>query len=203
MPKVFCVGRNKTGTTSLGAALEGLGFKLGDQAQAEGLLEDWARRDFSRLIEYCDSADAFQDIPFSLDYTFQALDAAFPGSKFILTTRDSADEWYRSVVEFHTKLIGKNRLPTADDLRAFPYRETGWMWRAQELAHGVTEKNPYDRETYIRHYEEHNDRVRDYFRHRPDALLVLNLAEPDSLARLCAFLGKPFPGGVMPHLNKT
>lgn len=30
--KVFCIGRNKTGTTSLGKVLEDLGYRLGDQA---------------------------------------------------------------------------------------------------------------------------------------------------------------------------
>lgn len=91
-PKVFCVGRNKTGTTSLRAALTILGYRIGRQRDAEALIEDWGRRDFRRLVAYCHTADAFQDVPFSHDYTFQAVDAAFPGSKFILTVRDSPEQ---------------------------------------------------------------------------------------------------------------
>jgi hypothetical protein len=66
--KVFCIGRNKTGTTSMARAVVSLGFKLGKQSRAERLLEDWGKRDFCRIIRYCKSADAFQDIPFSLRF---------------------------------------------------------------------------------------------------------------------------------------
>ena len=51
--KLFCIGFNKTGTTSLAAALFSFGLRVGDQAQAELLLDDWARRDFRRIIAYC------------------------------------------------------------------------------------------------------------------------------------------------------
>ena len=55
--KIFCIGSGKTGTTSIGAALCSLGFRLGDQAQGELLIEDWARRDFRPIVEYCKTAE--------------------------------------------------------------------------------------------------------------------------------------------------
>jgi hypothetical protein len=201
--KVFCIGLNKTGTTSMAAALRQLGYKVGEQSVAELLIEDWSRRDFRSIVRYCRSADAFQDIPFSLDYTYQALDSAYPGSKFILTVRSSGDQWYASVVSFHTKIVGKNRLPTAADLKEFPYRQRGWLWQVTQLIYGDAEDSLYDRETFIRRYEEHNRRAVDYFRHRPDDLMVLNLADPDAMKRLCSFLGEEPDGRVMPHLNRS
>ena len=72
--QIFCIGRNKTGTTSLAEALTELGIIVGEQNLAEHLIHDWARRDFRRLFLYCRTAQAFQDIPFSLPFTFQALD---------------------------------------------------------------------------------------------------------------------------------
>ncbi len=87
--KIFCIGRNKTGTTSLHAALIEMGIVVGRQRHAELMIGDWSKRDFRRLISFCRTAQAFQDIPFSLPYTFQALDMAFPRSKFILTVRES------------------------------------------------------------------------------------------------------------------
>jgi Sulfotransferase domain len=200
-PKVFGVGRNKTGTTSLGAALEELGFALGEQAAAELLLEDWGRRDFRRIIAHCESADAFKDIPFSLPYTYQTVDATFPGSRFILTVRDDAERWYESLTRFHTRIVGKGRLPTAGDLKDFGYRYRGWLWRNHELIYGATETTLYDKETYMGHYDLHNRQVLDYFRHRPGDLLVLNIAEPAAMERLCAFLGVPTAGRSMPHLK--
>jgi tetratricopeptide (TPR) repeat protein len=201
--KVFCIGRNKTGTTSVEAVLAMLGFRMGNQAKAEMLIEDWAQRDFNRIIEFCRSADAFQDIPFSLPNTFQALDRAFPGSKFILTVRTTPEDWFNSVTRFHTKIVGKGRLPTAADLQAFPYRVPGWLWRNQELVYGIDADTLYSEHIYKAHYIEHNRQVIGYFKHRPSDLLVLNLADENSAERLCSFLGFSGEGMKMPHLNRS
>lgn len=201
--KIFCIGFNKTGTTSLGAAFELFGYRLGDQHAAERLVDDWAQRDFRRLLQYCESADAFQDVPFSLPDTYVALDQAFPQSKFILTVRSSAREWFDSLTRFHTKIVGKNRLPTAADLREFAYLEPGWVWRAHQLIFGVDEADLYRRELYESQYEAHNAAVKKYFCNRPEDLLVLNLGDADSTTALCRFLGHEPAGLVMPHLNKS
>lgn len=201
--KVICIGRNKTGTTSLESALGSLGFRLGDQASGEVLLRDWANRDFRRIIDLCKTADAFQDVPFSLPYTFQAIDAAFPGSKFILSVRDSPAQWFDSVLGFHTRIVGAGRTPTAADLANFSYRYAGYLWESAQMIYGVDATTLYDREIYIAHYINHNRRALDYFRHRPGDLLVLNVAEAGAMRKLCAFLGRKFDGQHMPHLNRT
>jgi hypothetical protein len=201
--KIFVIGHNKTATTSVGAAIASLGFKLGNQPEAELFIEDWARRDFRNIVKYCKTADAFQDIPFSLDYTYQVMDYVFPGSKFVLTVRRSSLEWYESLTQAHTMLIGKNRLPTADDLKAHPYRKTGWLWRALELIYGMEENSVYDKTICIRHYEAHNNMVIDYFQHRQEDLLILNAADSDAMKSLCNFLGVEVKNHTMPHLKKS
>jgi hypothetical protein len=204
--KVFCVGRNKTGTTSMARALQMLGYKLGSQKQGELLIEDWALRDFRRLIEYCKKSDAFQDLPFSRDYTFQAMDAAFPNSKFVLTIRDSSEQWYNSVIRFHRmrnrERLGIDRLPNADEIKSDPYIYKGYLWRVRELASGLTDDaDLWNKDKYIAEYERHNRRIIDYFRHRPNDLLVLNVAHQDSMQRLCNFLGLVYTGQIMPKEN--
>jgi hypothetical protein len=203
VPKVFCIGRNKTGTTSVESVLGILGFRLGNQPQAELLIEDWAKRDFRKIIDFCQSADAFQDIPFSLPYTYQALDQAFPNSKFILTVRTTSEDWFNSIARFHTKIVGKGRLPTANDLQSFSYREAGWLWRSQELVYGIDENTLYSPDVYKAHYVAHNRQVTDYFKHRPTDLLVLNLENEDAITQLCSFLGFSGEGLKMPHLNHS
>ena len=200
--KIFVIGRNKTGTTSVGHALSTMGFKVGKQSKAERLIDDWKQRKFKSIVKYCKSAEAFQDVPFSLDYTYQVMDYEFPESKFILTVRNSAQEWYDSLTRFHTKIVGKDRLPTADDLKQFSYRETGWLWRNQQSVYGIDEQSLYNKEIYIQHYERHNKTVMDYFKYRENDLLVINLAAPDSMKALSNFLGVPEYKGDMPHLNK-
>ena len=201
--KIFCVGRNKTGTTSLEQALRGFNYRLGNQRQGELLLDDWARRDFRRIAQLAASADAFQDTPFSLPFTYQALDAAFPGSKFILTLRSSPQDWYESVVRFHSAIVGKSVPPRADELQAFAYVHPGWLWKTQRLVYGVTDDLLYDRDIYMRHYVMHNLNVVDYFRCRPGQLLAINLADPTAMEQLCRFLGIEFTGQAMPHLNRS
>lgn len=201
--KIFCIGRNKTGTTSLAKALKNLGYRVGKQGKAERLLDDWGRRDFRPLVQYCQWPDAFQDVPFSLDYSYQVLDYAFPGSKFILTVRDNPDQWYGSLIRSQTKLVGKGRLPTADDLQHFDYCDTGWLWRQHQMVYGVDEDTLYDPAIYKRHYEDHNQKILEYFKYRPGDLLVLNVSETDAMSRLCVFLGHRAIGISMPHENRT
>jgi hypothetical protein len=203
--KIFVIGRNKTGTTSTGQALASIGFQLGKQSKAELLLEDWGKRNFSNIINHCKTADAFQDIPFSLDYTYQVLDHVFPNSKFLLTIRNNSQEWYDSLIRFHTKIIGKNRIPTADDLKQFRYRHRwkGWLWRANQLIYGIDENTLYDKDIYINHYESHNQKVMEYFKHRFEDLLILNPSDTKAMQSLCEFLEVPATNDIMPHLNKS
>lgn len=201
--KVFCIGANKTGTTSVEHVFKNLGLIVGNQAQAEMLMHDWGKQDYRRIIKYCRLSEAFQDVPFSLNNTFKVLDGAFPVSKFILTVRNNANEWYDSLVRFHTKIVGKGRVPTADDLRQFNYRYPGFLLDAFRLRYGADESMLYNRIMYIEHYEYHINQVKEYFKGRPDDLLVLNVAEPDAIERLVKFLGHPYTGQKMPHKNSS
>lgn len=187
-PKVFGVGFTKTGTSSLELALRQAGFRTNDPQAAAHFVKSWARRDFQPIIDFCKTADGFQDVPFSLPFTYQALDCAYPSSKFILTIRTSADEWYESLTRFHTDLMGKGRLPTALDLQTFPFLYEGYTWDVQSLVFGVEEHSPYDRDLLIDFYNNHNRQVREYFKHQSDKLLVLNNAEASSRDKLCEFL---------------
>lgn len=201
--KIFCVGLNKTGTTSLALALRRLGLRVGDQDVAELLIDSWMERDFAPIIAHCASADAFQDIPFSLDYTYQAVDQAFPGSKFILTVRESPEAWFQSLVRFHSRMFGNGRLPTAADLRAARYRYEGWVLKAVQSMFSVAEESLYDERLLVGRYREHNEMIRRYFWARPGDLLELDLRQDDSMQRLCEFLGLPAAEEKMPWVNRT
>ena len=83
LPKVFCIGFHKTGTTSLKMALKILGYRVtGPNGRHDKNIgrnvEALARRIVPKF-------DAFQDNPWPIIYRF--LDKEYPGSKFILTVR--------------------------------------------------------------------------------------------------------------------
>lgn len=201
--KVFCVGFGKTGTTSLEAFFNSLGFMVGDQAAGELLLGDWAVRNFEPIIALARTAEFFQDFPFSAPYTFQALDMAFPNSRFILTMRDDSEQWFQSLIRFHTQLIGKGRIPTADDLREFPYRYKGWILEAVQLLFRTRTEDIYNKDALIGAYEHHNASVKSYFAFRLDSLLAVNLTDPSTARAICEFAGVTYDGQPLPHLNRT
>jgi hypothetical protein len=199
--KVFCIGLNKTGTTSIGAALEGLGYRMGHQHHGENLLPFWLRRNFAPIVQFARSADAFQDIPFSLPFTYMALHAAFPAAHFVLTRRDSTAQWLASVLDFAA--LGLARLPTAEEMRAERYAYPGFLHDAQiGTVPGTSDADPWNRQALCDFYESHNAMVQAYFR-GSDRLLVLNPAQPDAYDRLCRFLGRAPAAAGMPHLNAT
>lgn len=203
--KIFCVGRNKTGTRSLIDAISELGIREGNQRQAELLNKDWGKRDFRRIIEHCYTAESFKDVPFSWPYTYVILDHHFPNSKFILTVRDNSEQWYNSITKFHGKKWGKDgRVPTKEDLQNATYRNNkGMPWENNRMIFDTPEDEPYKKETLIAHYESHNKAVLDYFRHRPEDLLVINVAEKGSYGKLCNFLGVKSDKTEFPWKNKT
>lgn len=203
-PKIFCIGRNKTGTTSLTKAFRDLGYRVGNEEKAYTLLASYSKREFHPIIRYCKTAQVFQDVPFSLAYTYQVVDQAYPGSKFILTIRDSADQWVESLVNHHKRSFGKNRqLPTKEDLKKL-YKIPGLnRWDYENIKYDLTEKNLYDEDFLKAAYNHHNDDVLNYFRYRKKDLLVINLSEYGSYQRFCDFLGESPQYEKFPHLNKS
>jgi len=62
-------------------------------------------------------------------------------------------------------------------------------------------KNSQDLKQYIQRYLDHNKQVIEYFKDRPDKLLVMNIIEGDGWEKLCDFLNKPIPKKPFPHKN--
>ncbi len=173
--KVFGIGFHKTATSSLGEALEILGYRV---ASVVGLQdEDIATTYQAKAFALVDSFDAFEDNPWPL--LFRELDSAYPGSKFILTRRED-DAWLKSV----TRHFGGK----TTHMRTFIY--------------GVGD--PLGSETvYLDRYRKHNDEVLEYFANRPDDLLVMDITQGDGWSLLCPYLGAELPDRAFPSANKA
>lgn len=175
--KVFCIGFHKTGTTSLEVALKKLGYRVTGSfgTKEPDIAEKVHELAYAKVAEY----DAFEDNPWPILY--KELDERFPGSKFILTRRP-AEAWMRSQV--------KDFATTETPMRRWIY--------GQEA--GCPEGNE---DIYIARYQRHNREVLDYFKDRPDDLLVIDLPNDDGWSRLCPFLGVDAPDEPFPHANKA
>ena len=202
--KIFCIGRNKTGTTSLKHEFKRLGFSVGDQREAELIYHNYFLKPSfeDKLINYCKKSDVFQDIPFSINEIIPLIDNAFPNSKFILSVRDDANQWYDSLIKHHSEFFGNNNLPSAKDLSESKYIAEGFMKNHFFRYYGTSEKDPYNKNILINHYEEHNRNVLNYFKNRPNDLLVLNLSDENSYKDLEDFLNIHSPYKNFPWKNR-
>ena len=202
--KIFCIGLNKTGTTTIEKVLKEFKYKLGNQIKGELLIEDWYKREFAKIIKLCNTADAFQDAPFSLPFTFIKLDQYFTNAKFILTERDSPEQWYNSITKFHSKIWadGENP-PDIEQLKNAEYRYKGYAYEVNRMLFNTPENNLYNKEKFIKYYNDHNDFVKEYFRSNPEKLLIINVAIKEDYLRLCEFLEKQPISNNFPWENKT
>ena len=200
---MFGIGRNKTGTTSLQHALRHLGYRVAPTALGEVLLSDWKAGNFDSICDLCRDFDAFQDIPFSLPECFKHLDHAFPKSKFVLTVRDSPTQWFNSLSKFHAKKFGNGHVPSWEDLEQATYRYPGFIADCQEFVYNAKQVGLYNEDAYTKHYCDYNNSVRAYFADRPRDFLEMNVAQPDSFRRLCAFLGAETDRDEFPWENQT
>ena len=202
--KVFCIGRNKTGTTSMEALFKELGLPVGPQRPAELLAKDWTNNDFSKLIRFVKyKGVAFQDVPFSLPGTYEVLDQAFHDSKFILTVRDSPETWYRSLTTSHARLFGNGNIPTKADLQNADYVYKGWMWEMNRAIYDTPEDDIYNESILKKHYSDYNNSVIDYFKNKPGKLLVVNLKDKKAGDKIANFLAINKKINQIPWKNKT
>lgn len=173
--KIFCIGFHKTGTTSLSFALNTLGYRVTGPNGVDD--PDISSNVLQMVDDLVRRYDAFQDNPWPIAY--KELDRKYPGSKFILTLRDS-DAWIDSQVRH----FGRQETPMRK-----------WIYGV-----GCPQGNE---EIYLEVFERHNMEVLDYFKDRPHDLLVMNLAKRDGWEKLCPFLGVRIPDVEFPHANKA
>jgi hypothetical protein len=202
-PKIFCIGLNKTGTTSLKSYFEEMGFEIGNQTTAEWLLKDIAKGNFDGLFAYCDTAEFFQDFPFSTPGIYKILEKRYPDAKFILTVRDSPEIWYSSLVNFHTARFGNGGLPKEDELKSSCYVYKGWIWDFLAFTYGFEKgEELYDKKSLTNIYLEHINAVKSYFCKKPDNLLIVNLSNKEDFIAFESFLGLKSSRAGFPWKNK-
>ncbi|MFK8184905.1 MAG: sulfotransferase [Phormidesmis sp.] len=103
--KVFCIGFNKTGTTSLGRALKELGYWHSTYTN-KAWLDYYKNNKIVKLLEHTAKFDSVDDLPWLKEDMIPVLDKVFPGSKFIYLERDEAS-WKRSIYNWSYQLKGE------------------------------------------------------------------------------------------------
>lgn len=174
--KIIGIGFHKTGTSTLGNALEILNYNV--KGVGPRMILPILAGKLSKVLKYADRYDAFQDVPWCI--LFKEMDARFPGSKFILTVRNE-ESWYKSALkQFGTYIRPQNE---------WIYGRKNGLFKNKELA--------------INRYRKHNSDVLNYFKNRPNDLLIIDFTKGDAWDKLCGFLGIEVPKVAFPHTNRT
>ncbi len=207
--KVIGAGFGRTGTTSLKAALETLGF-----GSAYHMTEVFTHPEHVRFWEAArrgervDWEGFFSRYGVAVDWPacafYAELMEAFPEAAVILTVRDP-ERWYEStrktIYGMHRISSGPVPLRSALALAGlFAPGVTGIARLADEIVWRDTFDGRFeDRRHAIETFGRHNEEVRR--RVPPGRLLVYDVKE--GWAPLCEFLGVEAPEEPFPHLNDT
>src|SRR3989338_7142528 len=92
--KVFGVGFNKTGTTTLHMCCQQFGFR--HRTWSPTMINHYVKKNYDEIYQFSDKYDSFEDWPWNLLY--QEFDQRYPDAKFILTIRKDSEVWYHSLV---------------------------------------------------------------------------------------------------------
>ena len=177
--KIFIVGFHKTGTSSMGKALQVLGYTVcGSLKEAYNYKNE--ELNFKKFLlnkakPNLNKYDAFQDTPWFLLY--KELYAMYPNAYFILTTRDTSS-WIKSV----QKHFGKGK------------------YKFHDMIYGSFDSF-HNEKKYIDIYEEHNSDVKQFFASRGN-FKVIDI-DQFNWQELCFFLGVNEPLWDFPHANRS
>ncbi len=200
--EVIGAGFGRTGTASLKAALEILGYnKTHHMFEVMGSKEQMAHwHAIGTQPDITPDWDAvYACFPAAVDFPTAAywreLAEYYPEATVLLTVR-SADSWWKSaratIIEIGTAAPGWARrfIPM---LRKNAEMSNGTVW--QRMFDG----RQFEEEHAKRVFEEHNAAVQAEL--SGDRLLVYEVKQ--GWEPLCAFLGKPVPQEPFPHVNDT
>ena len=182
--RVFGVGMNKTGTTSLKRCFGLLDLypiapnALESNEMKEAVAGLFERGDYEPVLKIAAAYRSFEDRPWNVWEMYQRLDERFPDSRFVLTIRDS-ESWWRSTSRWITVVKPRMAKKYLRHLRS----------------------PSLDREDMIAAYEQYNEGVIEYFA-GSDKLLVIDFEKGQGWPELCAFLELPVPDLPFPHVNR-
>lgn len=129
------------------------------------------------------------DLPVARFY--KDLDKRYPGSKFIYTVREK-ESWLKSIKRH---------------MDAKPYATLNEWGKKNRDA--VYEWTYFDRNNYLKNYDEHDKDIREYFDGREEDLLEIDICSGEGWEKMLPFLekmGLPLPSNIedipFPHSNK-
>lgn len=195
--KIIGAGFGRTGTLSLKAALELLGFgpcyHMMEVFQKPHHIAVWSGAVDGTPPDWRDFLNGYRAaLDWPICHFWRELSDVFPDAKVLLSERD-ADAWYESISQTIFEQLG--RVEELADVPVF-----GPQTRmAHTMLVDKTFGGRLDRNHVISVYKTHNDSVKRAV--PPERLLVYDVAQ--GWEPLCAFLGVAVPAAPFPRTNST
>jgi len=139
--------------------------------------------DINRVVDTAEKMDALTDG--TVISHMEVLDRLWPDARFILTVRDE-EEWIKSCRWHYTEHIHLKDLSPVQ------------KW-SRRVVWGVED---YDEQIFRSVSRAHTPHVLEYFKNRPDKLLIMNICAGDGYEKLCPFLGLPVLNKRFPYRNR-
>lgn len=193
--KIICLGLNKTGTTSFQKDLEQLGYNfLPTNIGTLKVLPDVYHNDFNSLYSVLDNPkfNAYRDLPFALPNIHEKIFEYRPNDIYVLTVRQNADVWVKSVIKHYGWIINHKNSYISDEL--FDYYDGPEIVRFSNFSKplfdswGVETFN--DVENKLKNaYITHNNSVIKFFNERNvKNFIVLDVSKENELKRFTNWL---------------
>lgn len=178
--KVFGIGLNKTGTSSLKRALLTLGYNHCDLRGR--LTHKYFNNGFDQIFNTVAEFDSFEDWPWPLMYK-QVFEKYGENARYVLTRRNSSQAWLESL-KAHSLVTNPDNNPRKK-IFGFDY------------PHGAEAQ-------HLEYYENHLSKVRQYFEEQGASHVLREVCweEGDGWREICDFLEEPIPDAPFPHVNR-
>lgn len=206
MIRVIGAGLPRTGTSSMKAALERLGFgpcyHMFEVFTHPDHVDRWLPAESGVGVDWdhvLQGYQATQDWPAS--HFWRQLADAYPDAKVVLTVRDPR-RWYASFRSLmsHAPAITEDQVSgAARQMAVAMQRLRPMLDRIGRVTLGPDWRDGLDEDEAVAAFERHAAAVRDGL--PPERLLVFDVRE--GWQPLCNFLGVEAPGEPFPHLNDS
>jgi hypothetical protein len=191
--KIIHCGLPRTGTNSLAAALERLGFRVVNNPIDSHTITQLKIGNWN--LKVLEEADAITDLPSSI--FFEEFDQQFPGSKFVMTTRPKHD-WLNSCRKLW-EVMNLNSIEGVEELNELTKGSSGFLYPAMW---GCVS---FNQDRFSRVYDRWYSRVREYLTryhsHRDWCRIDITWPSHHKWSQLCELLDKPIPSELYPWIK--
>lgn len=210
--KIICAGLNKTGTTSLAKSLKDIGLiQFPESIGHQFLTHSVVHGSYGNVINAIENIeyDFYEDIPFSFPKIYQSIFKYFPNEKYILTIRNSTEDWVNSCLNFYGEALKTEKITNFDN--KIPYKHQyssvgnfhtyNWGYPMFKMW-GLKNSNNLKKDLK-RIYEKHNEDFIKFMEKNNGDYIVINVSKEGELKRLLEWIGIESSKENFEHINKT